>query len=150
MHIRKQTLHCVLLRFQIPLELRWIIIEDFYPFLPTKPRLLMNTCYHDYITDEACWKAWRINCFVSAHLCYGQMTKSVNLWYTDRYDIDTTSICNGECHDPLTFVMPCGTSTKISDFSKSVRFETRINKKYNDTRSSHKWFYDVVLSLIDE
>lgn len=153
MHLRILTLEIVLVRlFQLPVELRTIIVEDFFPFLPVKTNhsffcnpstvnisTIQWDCSRefyllDFLHDE------RIHRFAISMVDHNYQEATYWEPYKHR-----PSRCNGRCKNPLFSLQRCRDRramirpTEIKDVDKNC-----LEKSEKDVLL---WFYKEVMRI---
>ena len=151
MHPQKTAVHLVLFRLDVPVELRSIIIEDYFPFLPNPYRQGTSSF------DCNFYLRWKINCSRWKEMKFG-------CYPNDKGEIDCAvtlnsfrfigKLCDGKCKNKMEFLSQCSEfpSLKISSLSL-MRIENMTKeeiKKLNietDPRIK-KWYTNTLLSIL--
>lgn len=167
MHPRIVTLEVVLVRlFQLPIELRAIITEDFFPFLPFEND---RSYFRKLVAEEepepprTVLRLEKINCIQLNCLqrLYLERYECKRIKYTsfqyiicmndvrrDRFsepEDNCNADCTGKCIDRTTFVYPC--SESISIFNPVYR-ETEGKHSEQSEREIFKWFTQQAMSIV--
>lgn len=142
MKSRKLTLHCALLRMDLPSELRSIIVETFFPFL--KNAVNPVQVHRSFFANIFTYRLWRLNCEWEIHLNY---QKHVPRTITDfQIRLSRTLFkCGDWC-----------TCNKNKERNEEFQIQTLDTFEPMDIGSSKEnpelfyWYHNVVLSLIEK
>lgn len=149
MHAKKRNLHLVLSRFDLPMELRVIIIEDYFPFFTEDAQeLTYQSIRFLYCDDLYMIRLSNINCKSSLYLlCLPIKTNSQEKMFKvclGGYNLDP--ICKGYCHNRHFSLQSCGDS-----FSLQKNFFYVSEKSIhddNECQSIIDWCKHIVLNAV--
>lgn len=113
MQPRKTALHLVLSRFQVPIELRRIIMEDYFPFLPTANlKMITPAVIQNLLKSNPTWANLLVpySCKYSIlfEIVHKKGVISIEYCLTGYSASNPTSFrCNGACANREKYVIPC-------------------------------------------
>lgn len=156
MHVRKVVLHIILLQWKLPIELRCIIVEDYFPFLPTEENKIvspfLNTT-HDgkRFTNHAIYTNNKIRSNCNTDMClYGLLTMGGTIMLMECICIISSNPCTGECKNKLLYVHDCTQS--IRNLSNREKFMVSVCSALEDREKYEKeilqWYRNFILDTI--
>lgn len=152
MHIRKVTLHVILLRvLALPMDLRAVIIEDFFPFLP-KPRYCSRRFLA--ICDDGKIKcSWlqnlSLDCVHRVYPNYSINSQGTEITFRVLSYVDPTlpsRYCTNNCCNKQLYIRDCNAFIPPSD-PYVVHIEELKNSISLSERKILHWYRNTILLL---
>lgn len=149
MHAKKRNLHLVLSRFDVPMELRVIIIEDYFPFFTEDSQELTYQSIRFLFCDFMYMiRLSNINCTSSLYLICSSIKSSSEekMFKVCHVGYSLQTNCKGYCHNRPFSLQSCGES-----FSLQKNF-FYVDKKSihddNECQSIIDWCKHIVLNAV--
>lgn len=154
MKSRKLTLHCALLRMDLPSELRSIIVETFFPFLKNIVNPVIEV-HRSFFTNIFTYRLWMLNCEFEIYLNYQKHVPRTITNFQIRLS-RTLFKCGDWCRAKEPNNVYLCTCDKNKERNEEFQVQTLDTFEPMDIGSSKEnpelfyWYHNVVLSLIEK
>lgn len=149
-------LHAILFQLNLPIELRTIIIEDYFPFLPTEENKIVSPFLNTTrdgkrFTNPAIYINNKIRSNCNTDMClHGLLTMGGTIMIMECIFIISSDPCTGKCKNKLLYVHDCTQSIRNSSYRN--KYMVSVCSASEDREKHEKeilqWYRNLILDTI--